>query len=753
MEELKKLYKEATGLDVSSADALPGAGSNRKYYRLKGTDGSTLIGAIGTSRDENHAFCYLARHFFKAGLPVPQVIAESKDGLRYLQTDLGNLSLFDALKGGREAGGRYNAHERELLRRTIAALPDMQIRGARGLDFSQCYPQEALDETNVLFDLNYFKYCFLKATGLDFHELKLEASFRLMARDIVSIPGNAFMYRDFQARNIMLDAQDNPYFIDFQGGRKGPVGYDVASFLWQASARYPKAFREELIEVYLQGLRQYQDVSEKQFRQELQLCVLFRLLQVLGAYGFRGYFERKKHFLESIPPAMENLRELLNEGGCSYPYLNEVLTALVSMPQFLPKPKETRRADGFKTTELNPYQAHPQDGPATFSRYDAQGPLVVRVFSFSYKEGIPEDTSGNGGGYVFDCRSTHNPGRYEPYKQLTGLDEPVIRFLEDDGEILTFLESVYKLADAHITRYLQRGFTNLMFSFGCTGGQHRSVYCAQHLAEHVHRKFGIEVHICHREQGIEQTLSAARAMIFAAGLGTRLKPLTDSMPKALVPVAGKSLLEHLLTKLKASGFHDAVINVHHFADMIEEWCQQHPMGMHVWFSDEREQLLETGGGIKHAAPLLRDAQDGFLIHNVDILSNADLRALAEAGEGKAATLLVSERKTQRYLLFDDDMRLVGWTNIATGEVRSPYPNLAPKLYHKYAFAGIHYMNPKLFAYFEEFPEKFSIIDFYLQVCNKEPIYGYLQPDLRLLDVGKLDTLSEAEAFVREVNNK
>ena len=753
MEELKKLYKEATGLDVSSADALPGAGSNRKYYRLKGTDGSTLIGAIGTSRDENHAFCYLARHFFKAGLPVPQVIAESKDGLRYLQTDLGNLSLFNALKGGREAGGRYNAHERELLRRTIAALPDMQIRGARGIDFSQCYPQEALDETNVLFDLNYFKYCFLKATGLDFHELKLEASFRLMARDIVSIPGNAFMYRDFQARNIMLDAQDNPYFIDFQGGRKGPVGYDVASFLWQASARYPKAFREELIEVYLQGLRQYQDVSEKQFRQELQLCVLFRLLQVLGAYGFRGYFERKKHFLESIPPAMENLRELLNEGGCSYPYLNEVLTALVSMPQFLPKPQQTRRADGFKTTELNPYQAHPQDGPATFSRYDAQGPLVVRVFSFSYKEGIPEDTSGNGGGYVFDCRSTHNPGRYEPYKQLTGLDEPVIRFLEDDGEILTFLESVYKLADAHITRYLQRGFTNLMFSFGCTGGQHRSVYSAQHLAEHVHRKFGIEVHICHREQGIEQTLSAARAMIFAAGLGTRLKPLTDSMPKALVPVAGKPLLEHLLTKLKASGFHDAVINVHHFADMIEEWCQQHPMGMHVWFSDEREQLLETGGGIKHAAPLLRDAQDGFLIHNVDILSNADLRALAEAGEGKAATLLVSERKTQRYLLFDDDMRLVGWTNIATGEVRSPYPNLAPKLYHKYAFAGIHYMNPKLFAYFEEFPEKFSIIDFYLQVCNKEPIYGYLQPDLRLLDVGKLDTLSEAEAFVREVNNK
>ena len=635
----------------------------------------------------------------------------------------------------------------------------MQILGAHELDFSQCYPQEALDETNVLFDLNYFKYCFLKATGLDFHELKLEASFQLMARDIVSIPGGAFMYRDFQARNVMLDAQGNPYFIDFQGGRRGPVQYDVASFLWQASARYPKKLREELIKVYIDGLKQYQEINENQFRQGLQLCVLFRLLQVLGAYGFRGYFERKKHFLESIPPAMESLRDLLKSGGCPYLYLGEVLTALVAMPQFKPEPRQIKRADGFKTTQLNPYPTHPQDGPATFSRYDAQGPLVVRVFSFSYRKGIPEDTSGNGGGYVFDCRSTHNPGRYEPYKQLTGLDEPVIRFLEDDGEILTFLESVYKLADAHVRRYMQRGFTSLMFSFGCTGGQHRSVYSAQHLAEHIHRKFGIEVHICHREQGIEKVLTPARAMVFAAGLGTRLKPLTDTMPKALVPVGGKPLLEHLLLKLKAAGFSDVVINVHHFADMIEDWCQQHPMQMRIMFSDERQQLLETGGGIKHAAPLLRDAEDGFLIHNVDILSNVDLRAFAEVGRSpsplekdgtrlRAATLLVSERDTQRYLLFDDDMRLMGWTNVATGEVRSPYPNLDVQRYKKLAFAGVHYMNPSLFRYFKDFPEKFSIIDFYLKVCDREPIYGYIQPGLRLLDVGKLDTLAAAEAFLQ-----
>lgn len=750
MEELKKLYKDTTGIEVNEVEAIPGAGSNRQYFRLKGIGGSALIGVVGTSRDENHTFCYLANHFTKAGLPVPQIVAESKDGLRYLQSDLGNQSLFDALKGGREAGGRYNATERELLKKCIAALPAMQILGAHKLDFTQCYPQECLDATNVLFDLNYFKYCFLKATGLEFHELKLEASFQLLARDIVNIPGSAFMYRDFQARNVMLDAKGNPYFIDFQGGRRGPVQYDVASFLWQASARYPKSLREELINVYLDNLKQYQEVNEKKFRQGLQLCVLFRLLQVLGAYGFRGYFERKKHFLESIPPAMDNLRDLLKEDGCPYPYLNEVLTQLVSMPQFKPEQKEeVGRTDGYKTTEQSPYQAHPLDGPPTFSRYDAQGPLVVRVFSFSYKKGIPEDTSGNGGGYVFDCRSTHNPGRYEPYKKLTGLDEPVIRFLEDDGEILTFLESVYKLADAHVVRYLQRGFTNLMFSFGCTGGQHRSVYSAQHLAEHLHKKFGIEVHICHREQAIEQVLTPGRAMIFAAGLGTRLKPITDTMPKALVPVNGKPLLEYQLEKLKASGFTDIVINVHHFADMIEEWCQQHPMRCRILFSDERDKLLETGGGIKHAAPLLQDASDGFLIHNVDILSNVDLSAFKEASQGRAATLLVSERETQRYLLFDDYMRLVGWTNVATGEVRSPYTNLDPSLYKKYAFAGVHYMNPCLFAYFDSFPDKFSIIDFYLKVCSAEPIYGYVQPNLRLLDVGKLDSLDAAEIFVKE----
>ena len=478
MEQLIKLYHSATGHQPAQCQAITGSGSNRQYFRLTDSEGATLIGVVGTSKEENHAFIYLSRHFRGKDLPVPEVVAVSDDELRYLQQDLGGRSLFDAIRQGRESGGRYDARECELLCRTIALLPDMQMRGAEGLDFSQCYPQAEMDETNVMFDLNYFKYCFLKTQPVDFHEMRLEEDFRQMAADITASKAQTFLYRDFQARNVMLDAEDRPWFIDFQGGRRGPLQYDLASFLWQASARYPKDLREQLIDVYLQSLRRYTEVDEQEFRHRLRLFVLFRLLQVLGAYGFRGYFERKKHFIDSIPPALDNLRQLLAEGACPYPHLAQVLSDMVSR-----KPKAE-----------------------TVDSKSEEKKLVVRIFSFSYKKGIPEDESGNGGGYVFDCRSTHNPGRYEPYKQLTGLDEPVIRFLEDDGEILTFLDSVYRLADAHVERYLQRGFTDLMFSFGCTGGQHRSVYSAQHLAEHLHQKYGITVRLCHREQGIQQTL-------------------------------------------------------------------------------------------------------------------------------------------------------------------------------------------------------------------------------------------------------
>ena len=520
MKQLLSLYEQWKGEKPSRVEELAIAGSNRAYYRLTDKEGKSVIGVVGTSQEENRAFIYLANHFNVRQLPVPKILCVSDDEMRYLQSDLGGCSLFDAIRGGREAGGRYNLEEQELLKRTIRELPNIQIRGARGLDWSYCYPQPEFDMDSVMFDLNYFKYCFLKATNLDFHETKLEANFRLFAKDLTSESMDSFLYRDFQARNVMLDEEGNPHFIDFQGGRKGPVYYDLASFLWQASARYSDKLRRELINEYYHALKRYTEVpSVRHFSHRLNLFVLFRILQVLGAYGFRGYYERKQHFIDSIPPAIQNLRELLARDGQSsesegekaspifpYPYLTDLLRRLTELPQFAFVEPEKPRSDGFKTTDNTVYEANPKDGPATFSKYDGKGPLVVRIFSFSYHKGIPEDESGNGGGYVFDCRSTHNPGRYEPYKQITGLDEPVIRFLEDDGEILAFMEHVYPLADHHVERYMQRGFTSLMFSFGCTGGQHRSVYCAQHLAEHIHEKYGVEVRLCHREQGITQTM-------------------------------------------------------------------------------------------------------------------------------------------------------------------------------------------------------------------------------------------------------
>lgn len=315
MEQLLELYTNWKGSRPSNVEKLAGAGSNREYYRLYDEEGNAVIGVIGTSRDENHAFIYLAKHFEKRRLPVPHLLAVSADELCYLQTDLGNMSLFDAIRGGREAGGRYNLAEQKLLRNAIRELPNIQLRGARGLDFSNCYPQPEFNQESVLFDLNYFKYCFLKATELDFHELKLEANFRMFAKDLTSEKMDSFLYRDFQARNIMLDKEGSPYFIDFQGGRKGPFYYDLASFLWQASAKYSFKLRRELVFEYYQSLKNYTEVpSKRHFVNRLSLFVLFRTLQVLGAYGFRGYFERKKHFLDSIPPAIQNLRDLLALG-------------------------------------------------------------------------------------------------------------------------------------------------------------------------------------------------------------------------------------------------------------------------------------------------------------------------------------------------------------------------------------------------------------------------------------------------------
>lgn len=495
MQELAALYHNWCQHQPARIESLAKAGSNRQYFRLTDADGQSVIGVKGTSQAENHSFIYLARHFAAKGLPVPQVLAVSDNGLLYLQEDLGTVSLYDTLAPARKQGYAYSDADTALLEHTIRMLPHIQVEGAEGLDINECLPPLHFNRRAAMFDLNYFKYSFLKTTDLPFDEETLEDDLERLASDLVGDGTDVhyFLYRDFQARNVMLTLDPNsgqpalPHGIDFQGGMLGPLHYDVASFLWQASARYPQTLREHLIAAYLDELHTLiPEVDEEAFRLRLQKFVFFRLLQVLGAYGLRGYVERKSYFLNSIPLAIRSLAELLDKGcASSYPYLEATLRRLCALPQF-----------AFHRSVQAPKAASAEDSK----------PLVVRVFSFSYKKGIPEDTSGNGGGYVFDCRSTHNPGRYAPYKQLTGLDRPVIKFLEDDGEILTFLESVYKLADAHVERYMQRGFTDLMFSFGCTGGQHRSVYSAQHLAEHLHTKYGIEVRLEHREQGLRTVL-------------------------------------------------------------------------------------------------------------------------------------------------------------------------------------------------------------------------------------------------------
>ena len=457
------------------------AGSNRQYSRAARAGGS-CIRVVGTCREENHAFITLARHFRSKGLPVPEVYEVSEDEMVYTQEDLGDTLLFDYIRQGRETGC-FSEAEKGMLRRVVRLLPHVQTEGAEGLDWSVCYPVPAFDRQSVFWDLNYFKYCYLKATQQDFSEPALEADFNRLADALLAFPCTGFMYRDFQSRNVMV-RDGVPYLIDFQGGRRGPLLYDLVSFLWQAKANFPAALRQELIAEYedeLQACRHtdnFQIFKFSNFQITLAAFVLFRTLQVLGAYGFRGYFEHKPHFLQSIPFALRNAVELLGEQpalASAYPEISRVLLAVGESVL-------DRRRDACVPSEGNT-------------------PLTVTVCSFSFKKGIPEDKSGNGGGYVFDCRSTHNPGKYEQYKHLTGKDQPVIDFLEQDGEILTFLESVYRLIDHHVERFLERGFSHLQIAFGCTGGQHRSVYSAEAAARHLRERFpNIHVELFHREQ-------------------------------------------------------------------------------------------------------------------------------------------------------------------------------------------------------------------------------------------------------------
>lgn len=484
---LLSLFREYAGFDAQDCALLPISGSNRRYYRLSG-GGKSAIGVVGKDLKENAAFIALDRHFASKGLPVPRVFGVSEDCSAYLQEDLGTVMLSDLVAKAREDGD----YERilPLLRDCIRLLARFQFEGGAGLDWSVCHPMREFDSQAVMFDLNYFKYCFLKPSGLEFDEVALQEDFEALAGDLVRCgdcgfsgaqgsgpAGDTFLYRDFQSRNVMVK-DGVPYFIDFQGGRRGPVYYDLVSFVWQVRAAYPENIKSDLVGTYLDAVRPYTgNIDKPLFYSRLRLFRLFRLMQVLGAYGFRGMYEHKAQFITCVIPTVRILRDFLAEAPEGYPYLVSLLKQLTQLPKY-----EEKSFDDGKTLE-------------------------VKVYSFSYKKGIPEDFSGNGGGYVFDCRYIHNPGRYEQYRKLTGLDRPVIDFLEDDGEILRFLGNAEGMVVPHVETYLRRGFTNLSVAFGCTGGQHRSVYCAEHLAASLARLFPqARIRLIHRERNIDRVL-------------------------------------------------------------------------------------------------------------------------------------------------------------------------------------------------------------------------------------------------------
>ncbi|MDR3188408.1 MAG: phosphotransferase [Prevotellaceae bacterium] len=470
LHNLSDIFELWSGEPLRSSQELTQAGSSRRYFRLASAT-KAAVGCYGSNVRENTAFINLAQHFAAKQLPVPRVLATSACGKYYLQQDLGNVSLFELIAAGRE-GGQFSPDEKAALTAAITALPDIQYEGAQGLNFALCYPQAELEPCAISWDLSYFKYYFLKPSVEDFDEVKLEADFARLTEYFSAEKNTCFMYRDFQSRNVMWH-EGKPYFIDFQGGRKGVPHYDVASFLYQARANFPDSLRRELLQAYLERAARYTDVNAADFEQKLPAYALLRTLQVLGAYGFRGYFERKPHFLQSIPFALNNLSRLTERlpSGLSIPYLTATLQGLA----------EQRRS------------AAPQQPDR----------LRVEVCSFSYRRGLPDDPSGNGGGFIFDCRSIFNPGRLEEFRLLTGLDLPVVQLLNGNRQMAEFVQHAFALADAAVARYLNRGFHHLMVSFGCTGGQHRSVYAAQRMAEHLRKKFPqVEVALKHREQGI-----------------------------------------------------------------------------------------------------------------------------------------------------------------------------------------------------------------------------------------------------------
>lgn len=471
IEGIRHLYKKWKGEEASLLEVLPQSGSERRYFRLHGNDGS-VIGTYGANIKENETFIYFSRHFRNKQLAVPEILAVSDDGLFYLQEDLGTISLLDHL----EAKGFTN-EVYDLFKKSLEALAQLHVKGDEGLDYNNCLTNKEFGKQAIMADLLYFKYYFLDALRKPYDKQKLIDDFEALSNYLTHTEYKYFMFRDFQSRNIMIKEDNSAHFIDYQGGMKGAPQYDVASMLWQARANLPGEWKDKLLEDYINSFENIigQSIDRNIFRSQYYGYVLIRLLQVLGAYGFRGLFERKAQFLTSIPLALRNLRDFFNNqsAGISVLEFRKVLDICVAdevIQQFTPT----------QATEKTP--------------------LLIKINSFSYRKEIPGDDSGNGGGFVFDCRGILNPGRMDSMKTQTGRDKEVKDFLEQQTKMPEFLNSVFDIVDITVEEYIKRDFESLTISFGCTGGQHRSVYAADETARHLRNKFKVKIDLKHIEQ-------------------------------------------------------------------------------------------------------------------------------------------------------------------------------------------------------------------------------------------------------------
>ncbi len=443
-------------------------GSGRKIVRLS-NDQLSAIGILYGVREENRAFLAFSKHFRKRGVPVPEIYAEDLDQGAYLEEDFGDTTLFEFLSANRE-GEKIAPAAVEAYRKVVAVLPRFQIEAGRDLDYSVCYPRGSFDRQSIAWDLNYFKYYFLRLAGISFNEQALEDDFDALTNFLLSAERDYFMYRDFQSRNVML-RDGEPFFLDYQGGRKGALQYDIASLLYDAKADLPPELRLELLDLYIARLGDFLKIGREDFLRYFYAYVYVRILQALGAYGFRGFYERKGHFLQSVPYALKNVRWLLH--NVTLPI--ELPTLMAAFNSML----ASEKLQGLASSAEN---------------------LTVRIWSFSFHRGsLPKDESGHGGGFVFDGRSLPNPGRQERFKTLTGKDAAVIEYLNQQESVHQFLASVMSLVDASVNEYQRRGFKNLMVSFGCTGGQHRSVFLAEQVGKRLRARNGVEVTVRHRE--------------------------------------------------------------------------------------------------------------------------------------------------------------------------------------------------------------------------------------------------------------